>query len=161
MIRCNCKTLTAYGIAPHSDEHTVGLWVMILRCRLRSLASYLSVSHNVRETGKTNEGVWKETTESAPTLQLSRVVIGKRHKKWHITAGSDNVRFISIQTRYGYQNIKKWTTPTPKADSRRRQMQVIRVTRNTGLCSEAHDGFIVISDMRSGQSLCCDVYAEY
>ena len=37
-------------------------------------------SHNVRETSKTNEGVWKETTESGPTLQLSRVAIGKRHK---------------------------------------------------------------------------------
>ena len=57
------------------------------------LPVYLSVSYNVWETSKTNEGVWKETTESAPTLQLSRVAIGKRHKKWHITAGSDNVRF--------------------------------------------------------------------
>ena len=43
----------------------------------------------LRETSKTNEGVWKETTESAPTFQLSRVAIGKRHKKWHITADSD------------------------------------------------------------------------
>ena len=33
--------------------------------------------------------------------------------------------------------------------------------RDTGLCSEAYGGFIVISDMRSGQSLCCYVYAEY
>ena len=26
-------------------------------------------------------------------LELSRVAVGKRHKNWHITAGSDNVRF--------------------------------------------------------------------
>ena len=99
----------------------------------------LLVSYNVREISKANEGVWKETTESAPTLQLSRMAIGKRHKKWHITAGSDNGRFRRDA------NIS--TTPTPKADSRRRvrrrQMQVIR---NKGLCSEAHDGFISISD---------------
>ena len=34
-------------------------------CRL-----FYRCSHNVRETSKTNEGVWKETTETAPTLQF-------------------------------------------------------------------------------------------
>ena len=49
---------------------------------------------------------------------------------------SDNFRFRC--------DAKKWTTPTPMADSRRRQMQVIeRIIRNSGLCSEGHDVFII------------------
>ena len=85
----------------------------------------------LRETSKTNVGVWKETTESAPTLQLSRVAIGKRHKKWHITAGSDNVRFRR-DANISNSELLRLSTPTPKADSRRRvrrrqmQQQVIR-----------------------------------
>ena len=46
-----------------------------IACRL-----FYRVSHNVRETSKTNKGVWKETTESSSTLQFTCVAIGKRHK---------------------------------------------------------------------------------
>ena len=70
----------------------------------------------LRETSKTNEGVWKETTESAPTLQLSRVAIGKRHNKWHITDGSDNVRFRR-DANISNSELRQLRRRTPAAES--------------------------------------------
>ena len=70
----------------------------------------------LRETSKTNERVWKETTESAPTLQLSRVAIGKRHTKWHITAGSDNVRFRR-DANISNSELRQLRRRTPAAES--------------------------------------------
>ena len=64
------------------------LMPVAIACRL-----FYRFSHNVRETSKTNKGVWKETTESSSTLQF--IMRGHREKaqKWQITAGPDNVRF--------------------------------------------------------------------
>ena len=50
---------------------------------------------------------------------------GKGIKVAYITAGSGNVRFI--------RDAKKWTTSAPKADSRRRQMQVITYNTRYGI----------------------------
>ncbi len=70
----------------------------------------------LRETSKTNEGVWKETTELAPTLQLSCVAIGKRHTKWHITAGSDNFRFRR-DANISNSELRQLRRRTPAAES--------------------------------------------
>ena len=84
-------------------------------CRLRSLASYSIVFKQCPRNLQNNKGVWKETTESAPTLQLSRVVIGKRHNKWHITAGSDNVRFRR-DTKISKSELRQLQRRTPAGD---------------------------------------------
>ena len=120
--------------------------------------------------------------DGADTSSLSRVTIGKRHKSDISPPGPTTADSLHHSDVSG--DAKNWTTPTPKADSRR--CQSLRIIRNTGLCSEAHDSFIVISvrdnyclfylgikqyriwgpvngglsclrivEMRSGQSLCC------
>ena len=79
------------------------------------LASYSTVFTQFPRNLQNNKGVWKETTESAPTLQLSRVVIGKRHKKWHITDGSDNVRFRR-DTKISKSELRQLQRRTPAGD---------------------------------------------
>ena len=49
------------------------LMPVAIACRL-----FYRFSHNVRETSKTNKGVWKETTESSSTLQF--IMRGHREK---------------------------------------------------------------------------------
>ena len=58
------------------------------------LANYsLIFSFNVRETFKTNEGVWRETTESSPTPQFSTVMSGAvvAVAQWLVRATDDRV----------------------------------------------------------------------
>ncbi len=42
---------------------------------------------------KQMKGFGRKLLSRCRHFSLSRVAIGKRHKKWHITAGSDNIRF--------------------------------------------------------------------
>ena len=66
------------------------------------LANYsLIFSFNVRETFKTNEGVWRETTESSPTPQFSTVMSGAvvAVDQWLLRAADDRVVTASNPVR--------------------------------------------------------------
>ena len=64
------------------------------------LANYsLIFSFNVRETFKTNEGVWRETTESSPTPQFSTSGAVVTVAQWLVRATDDRVVTASNPVR--------------------------------------------------------------